>query len=176
MKSVFILFVFSFSAMASAADFRSKNSGNLTFEAVGKPAMIKIKGESSAPQSTLKVNGGIGSLESSLDLENLKTGIDLRDEHMKENYLETKKYPKAILVITSLSIPENWDVSEQEFSGVLNLHGKEQPVKGTFSMNNKKEVNADFKIKLTDFGITIPNYLGITVADSVNIKTQIQFE
>src|SRR4051812_12504401 len=32
-----------------------------------------------------------------LKLDSLKTGIDLRDEHMKKKYFETDKYPEAVL-------------------------------------------------------------------------------
>lgn len=183
MKPIFLMLTLTFlSTSYASVDFRSSAStGKLNFEAVGKPAMIKIKGESSAPQTFLSLNDGKARLESDLDLEQLKTGIDLRDEHMKEKYLETKKYPKAKLVISSLSIPVDWEknptnVSLQEFNGTLNLHGKEAPVKGTFTLSDKNEANAEFKIKLTDFGIETPDYLGVKVADLVTIKTQILLE
>ena len=56
------------------------------------------------------------------------------------------------------------------------MHGKEVPVKGTFSLNDKKVADAEFKIKLSDYNIEIPDYLGVKVAELVTIKTQIQFE
>ncbi len=183
MKTILSLLTFTMltSAYAAQVDFKSTSSGKLNFEAVGKPAMIKIKGESAAPKTVLTLNNGKASLESLLDLEQLDTGIDLRDEHMKEKYLETKKYPQAKLVISSLNLPADWEknptaVAEQEFAGTLDLHGKTSPVKGTFTLSDKKEANAEFKIKLTDFNIEIPEYLGVKVADLVTIKTQIQLE
>lgn len=183
MKMILSLLTFTILTTAHSAqvDFKSTKSGKLNFEAVGRPAMIKIKGESAAPQTVLTFNDGKVYLESHLDLEQLDTGIDLRDEHMKEKYLETKKYPKAKLVITSLKLPADWEknptiVAEQEFEGTLNLHGKTSPVKGTFTLSDKKEANAEFRIKLTDFDIEIPEYLGVKVADLVTIKTQIQLE
>ena len=183
MKMILPLLMFTMLSNVCSAqvEFRSTSAGKLHFEAVGRPAMIKIKGESMAPKTVLTFNDGKTSLESHLDLNLLDTGIDLRDEHMKEKYLETKKYPKAKLVISSLKLPVDWEkntgsVSEQEFEGTLDLHGKISPVKGTFSLNDKREASAEFKIKMTDFNIEIPEYLGIKVADLVTVKTQIQLE
>jgi polyisoprenoid-binding protein YceI len=46
-----------------------------------------------------KLNGLInlseGLLDFYIDLNPLKTGIGLRDKHMRENYLETKEFPFA---------------------------------------------------------------------------------
>ncbi len=167
---------------AAQVDLRSKNTaGHVIFEAIGRPAMIKIKGEGPAPKTIMTFKDGVVSLQSVLDLDQLKTGIDLRDEHMKEKYLETKKFPKAKLTINSLKVPANWDqtatsIGEQEFSGTLELHGQERPVSGKYTLNDKQEAQADFQIKLTEFGIEIPDYMGITVAELVTIKTLIQFE
>lgn len=183
MKLILVLAAvfFTGTALAAKIEIKSNSAGKLTFEAVGRPAMIKIKGESAAPLALLSLENEKASLEANLDLEILKTGIDLRDEHMKEKYLEVKKFPKAKLTISSLPIPAGWEkaptnISGQKFNGTLSLHGKEIPVEGTFSLNDKKLADAEFKIKLTDFAIEIPSYLGITVADLVTIKTQIQFE
>jgi hypothetical protein len=49
------------------------------------------------------------------------------------------------------------------------LHGKEQGVKGTYLAKDGK-IDAKFQIKLTDFGIEIPSYLGITVAETVDVQ------
>lgn len=178
MKLLFILLVLNTSVMAS--DFKSSNIGFTNFEAIGKPAMIKIKGEGPAPLSVLSMNEGKASLVSELDLIQLKTGIDLRDEHMHVKYLETNKFPKAKINISALNIPSDWEqaprqLNEQEFVGALFLHGKEVPIKGVFTINETRTVEAQFKIKLSDFDIEIPNYLGIKVAELVTIKTKIGF-
>jgi polyisoprenoid-binding protein YceI len=164
-----------------ANEFKSTSDGFINFEAIGKPAMIKIKGEGPPPKSELLFSEGKVSLTSELQLDQLKTGIDLRDEHMHEKYLETKKYPKAKIIISPLNLPIDWlqkprNLDAQEFSGTLFLHGKESPIKGTFKINESQVVEAEFKIKLSDYDIEIPNYLGIKVAELVTVKTKIRFE
>lgn len=173
------VFNFAFSAPKPLVSIPAK--GKTTFEAVGKPAMIKIKGESPSAAALISFTDSNTSLSAILNLELLKTGIDMRDDHMKEKYLETKKFPEAKLVIATLKIPSTWSASpapikDQDFDGILTLHGKDVPVKGVFSLNDKKIAQAEFKIKLTDFNIEIPEYLGVKVAEVVTIKTEIQFE
>lgn len=176
MKTIIMtIALLSFAVMAD--DYTSNAAkGSLTFEAVGKPAMIKIKGESPGPKSILSHSKNTARLESTLELDQLKTGIDMRDEHMKEKYLETKKFPLAKLIIDNLALPESGEVKDQEFKGILTLHGKDSPVAGVFTMTKDHIAEAEFKIKLTDHGIEIPEYMGIKVAETVTVKTKIQFE
>lgn len=168
----------SFATMAAVDLENAKQTGEVNFLAVGKPAMIKIKGVAHAPVTKAKINNNKMSVESILVLNDLDTGIGLRDEHMKEEYLEVKKFPTAHLKIESITLPNGFEakptsVKDQPFEGKLTLHGKEQKVSGTFSLNEALELVAKFDIKLTDYGISIPDYLGIVVADTVAIDTKI---
>src|SRR3712207_2245280 len=73
---------------ASAADQwvldLSKGSGAVGFHAIGKPKMLKIHGQGGAPKGQLAVTDGKVSGKAIFDLRSLKTGIDMRDSHMKE--------------------------------------------------------------------------------------------
>ena len=168
----------SIAANASMDLENTKQPGEINFLAVGKPAMIKIKGVTHAPITIAKIKDNKMSVVSNLALNDLDTGIGLRDEHMKAEYLEVKKYPTAVLKIENINLPNGFEakpstIKDQSFVGNLTLHGKQQKVEGTFSLNEALELIAKFNIKLTDFGIIIPSYLGITVADSVAIDTKI---
>jgi len=154
-----------------------KESGEVNFIAVGKPAMIKIKGHAPAPIIKAKIENNKMYVEANLELNNLETGISLRDEHMKEKYLEIKEYPSAFLKIESLDLPAGFEakpvaMKNQNFEGILKLHGKEQKITGTYSLSENMEIAANFSIKLTDYGIEIPSYLGINVAETVSVDTK----
>jgi polyisoprenoid-binding protein YceI len=115
-------------------------------------------------------------VESTFALVNLTTGIEMRDEHMKNKYLQVKEFPQAVLKIESINLPEGFEekatnIKEQNFSGKLSMHGVEREVSGTFSLSESLELSARFILKLTDFGIEIPNYLGVVVADTVTVET-----
>ena len=61
------------------------------------------------------------------------------------------------------------------FQGVLSLHGIEKPVSGTVKAQrngNQLNVAASFGLKVTDYGIAIPSFAGVTMAESVDIDVQ----
>lgn len=169
---------FSFATFASIDLENTKQSGEINFLAIGKPAMIKIRGVAHAPVTKAKINNNKMSVESNLVLNDLDTRIGLRDEHMKDEFLEVKKFPTAVLKIDDIALPNGFEtkpsnIKDQAFEGKLSLHGKERKITGTFSLNESLELVAKFDILLTDYGIQIPNYLGISVADTVAINAKI---
>ncbi|MFZ3230733.1 MAG: YceI family protein [Pseudobdellovibrio sp.] len=151
-------------------------NGDVQFEAIGKPSMLKIKGKGEGAVSNLKIDQGKLNGEIHFKLATLDSGIGLRDEHMKAKYLQVKENPEAILIFKDFALPATWSsknpvLGETEFSGTLKLHGIEKPIKGTFQIEDSKlKSHAYFEIKITDFGIDIPSYLGVKVADLVKIS------
>ncbi len=99
-----------------------------------------------------------------VDMKSLTTGLDLRDDHAKNKYLEVGKYPEAVLTEAT---GENG-----VGSGILKFHGQEKPVKGTYTISGKN-LKADFDIKLSEFGIADINYKGIGVEDKVKIEVNV---
>jgi len=76
--------------------------GKVSFKTKGWPSLITIKGESDGFKGQLnevdqKINGTL-----SFQLDKLKTGITLRDNHMKDNYLQVKEFPTAELKVADL--------------------------------------------------------------------------
>lgn len=156
--------------------------GHTEFVAIGKPAMLKIRGESQGPQGQLilkdaKVSGNI-----KIDLKELKTGIDLRDEHMKKKYLQVETYPTAELTLQELALPIKVaeikkKLTGQKFTALLKLHGVNKPVEGTYDVEpqgKNLKVRASYNLKLSDFNIDIPSYAGLKIADSVDIETSFE--
>ena len=68
-----------------------------------------------------------------LDLASLKTGIEKRDEHMRDNFLETSKYPTAMLTIDKVTKASDKMLMDGktltvDAEGTLSLHGAKQTV------------------------------------------------
>jgi polyisoprenoid-binding protein YceI len=157
----------------------SSGTGSVTFQAVGRPAAIKINGEGEGPKGSLKITDRKLSGDLSFNLTTLKTGIEMRDNHMKEKYLEVEKFPQSKLSIENLEIPADFNHGDEAhlkavpFKGKLLLKNTTKEVQGTCDVDRKKQntdVVAQFTIKLPDYGIEIPKYMGITVAEDVNVK------
>ena len=172
MKFIIFLALVLNSQIASAAikQVETKKSG-IEFTAKGRPALIAITGEAPFKMGSLTIEDDKISGSLTVALAMITTGIDLRDEHLKDKYLEVAKFPEAILVIEGVS------VKGDRFEGRLTLHGVEQKISGTKEVNSDiNTVNATFNIKLTDFKIAIPSFQGITVADVVTVTAKLNLQ
>lgn len=96
-----------------------------------------------------------------VELKDLKTGLEMRDRHAKDKYLEVEKYPQAVLI--------KGEGKAGVGKGLLRLHGKEAEIKGTFEIKEKTLI-AKFPIHLKDFGIEGINYKGVGVEDEVKVE------
>jgi polyisoprenoid-binding protein YceI len=162
----------------------SKENANVEFLAMVKPGSIRINGAGA------KVTGTLSVLEKSLTgallvhLEELKTGIGLRDQHMKEKFLETKKFPDAKLIISEMNLPNNPFVVSAKltgvpFKGLLSVHGVESKVDGTADIDSTgSEVVAEVKTKTTIAAHQIekPSYLGVKVADDIDVLAHLKLK
>jgi polyisoprenoid-binding protein YceI len=129
---------------------------------------------------TLKLGSGRPLLlegEVLVDLTTIDTGIDLRNRHLRENYLETGKGPgfdRAVLASLRLADADGERfLGRTAFSGELRLHGTTRAVSGTAEVRKEREglrVEASFPITLTDFGIEPPLYMGVGVANRIMVK------
>ncbi len=124
-----------------------------SFEA--KSEALKVDG------TAVKVGDGFVAKNVTLPLDSLHTGIGLRDNHMKENYFETKKYPTAVL---TQAIGK-----DGKFTGELKLHNVTKPISGTYTLSGGDAV-ASFKCKMSDFTIPEAKYMGVGADDEVEVK------
>lgn len=183
--SFFLFFLFgplAFAANQYKLDLIQDKSP-VEFLAVGRPSAIKIKGTGAKANGSLLAKGQNLEGELTLDLNQFETGIAMRDRHMKEKYLETGKpeNAKAILKITEAKLPadffeKNQSVKAIPFKGKLKLHNVEKDIAGTLSLaskdSEKAEGSANFQVSLPDFGIAIPSFAGVTVAETVTVDAQ----
>jgi polyisoprenoid-binding protein YceI len=112
-----------------------------------------------------------------VDLGTLATGIDLRDKHMRETYLEVGKgegYASAVLSDLDLgATPAESIRGKVRFTASLLLHGTKKPVAGQAEVRREgtqARVDATFPVTLADYGIKEPRYLGVGVGEVVQVK------
>ena len=162
-------------SLSSATTFDlKKEAGTTVFKATALG--LKFEGNGSGPHGSIKVEDKVSG-EILVDLESLDTGIGLRNTHMKENYLETKKFPEAKLKINE--IPEfRLDAKDgnYKFTGNLVVRNIEKPIENG-QLKIKKtatgyEIEAQFDTKISDFSIPIPKYAGLALKDAVHIEVK----
>jgi len=108
----------------------------------------------------------------------------LMQEHFNENYMETDKYPFAVLEMTitdGVDFARDKDgVFDVTLKGTLEMHGvkHEREIKGKLTMKNGEPVNAtgDFMVKLVDHKIKVPSVVGANIAEELKVDYNYDFE
>jgi polyisoprenoid-binding protein YceI len=158
-------------ALVAAAKLESIGNPDVQFRAVG-PAGLKIDGRS----SLLSASEKDGKLTVVAPLTNLKTGISLRDRHLR-HYLGTEKYPNATLTVerSKLKMPADKQTVQSSAVGRFSMHGVTKPVTVRY---RAKRTGSDYHVQgltevdIRDFGIEVPCYLGVCVHPDVKIKVK----
>lgn len=127
-----------------------------------------------------------GSGKISVDLASLNSGIDLRDQHMRsEGWLNVAKYPNATFETTAVKFKggNNFDVT-----GKFSLHGVTKTIKTTATIKYMPEseitkrnrfngdviqVKTKFDIKLSDYGVKIPDMAKDKVSNTIKIAISV---
>jgi polyisoprenoid-binding protein YceI len=174
-KVIIVLGVVMFGLMdyVSAQVFKTE-SGSMEF--LSKASLNEFTGKSNTLNGLVDLEKNM--LDFFIDLNTIKTGIGLRDKHMRENYLETKKFPFAeftgkVDAIPTISKGQSADVTAK---GKFKIHGVEREiaVPGKLTMLSDKEMmlEAQFKILLSAYNIEIPTVVFYELSEEqiVSIK------
>ena len=162
---------------ANAADAYRISGGEVTVMCpltVGGSFEAKTKSVSGDVTPDGDQSGAVrGTLQ--VDLQTLETGIGIRDRHMKNNYLEVEKGAGfSTATIDDIRV-EKLD-GKSTFTGVLTLHGQKKKISGAADLQQRDgriKVQAQFALKVSDFEIPAPTYLGVGVRDEIQIKVSL---
>ena len=161
-------------------DLAKATDKKVTFIAVGRPSALKIEGVGDGLSGVLTKDGTKVDGEAVFNLSTFDTGVTMRNTHMKEKYLHVETYPNATLKVTKLP----WGADEAKpfaevegpFEGVLTLHGVSKPVTGVAKVardGDKVAVDVQFKTSIPDYKIDIPSFMGVTVAETVEVHVEV---
>jgi len=164
-------------APAGAADAYKVSSGEVTVMCpltVGGSFEAKTKNLSGDVTPASDEQGAVrGALK--VELQTLETGIGIRDRHMKNNYLEVEKGPGfATATIEDIRVEKL--EGKTVFTAMLSLHGQKKKVSGAAELQQKDgkiRVQAQFPVKVSEFEIPAPTYLGVGVKDEIQIKVSL---
>jgi polyisoprenoid-binding protein YceI len=129
----------------------------------------------------------------SLRVEDLHTGIDLRDTHLRSaDWFDAAKNPEVVIEVTKVEDVKKTDAGTATLKliGTCALHGKTMPVSIPATLTYLDEtpetmkrvkgdlirIRAEFGVKLSDFGITGPpasDTIGMKVSDAQAIKVTV---
>ncbi len=156
---------------------------NITFES--KMDIEDILGTSHSITGSASFDGRSGSFALSVPVSSLDTGIEMRNDHMKsEMWMDAAKAPNIVLRGDKIV---DKGKGKYEVTGKLAFRGVENPV--TFTVTAKEipaatskkfglgdngalRVRTEFRVKLSDYGIQIPEMAAAKVSDvwTVNVS------
>jgi polyisoprenoid-binding protein YceI len=130
-----------------------------------------------------------------IDLASVDTGVAMRDRRMRERYLETDKYPKAIFLLRRILSPARMEFvpgqpTTMRVEGTLALHGVERPltvdvvvtrlahetISGQEFPVAALRVHTSFPIRLRDYSIRTPRFLFIKMSQTLKLDIDLYAE
>ena len=104
----------------------------------------------------------------------------LMQEHFNEKYMESDEYPKSLFTGKVSGFDPN-KKGEQKVSarGKLTIHGvtRSIDVEGTLERKNEELVlKSEFKVRLEDYNIKIPQVLWHNIAEEVEVKLNFKYQ
>ncbi|MDR9388517.1 MAG: YceI family protein [Balneolaceae bacterium] len=127
---------------------------------ISRAPLLEFEGVSEKLQGLLDLDENL--VDFYIDLETLDTGIELRDKHMRDSYLETASYPFAEFTGTFLRMPDVEAQGPQSVTvtGEFKMHGvsRDITVDGELDFSDPNEIQlvASWKVLLSDYDIEIP--------------------
>jgi hypothetical protein len=172
MKTTLLLLLFSF-ATVNAQDKWSTTKAVISFEA-SVPFFEPIQASSATTHCTL--NTKKETILFVVNVKDFRFERSLMQQHFNENYLETKRYPKAIfkgkIVKFDSSKLSNFQ-STYNIEGVLTIHGKSQQMRVLAyikKVGKQLELATSFNLNTDDFNIQIPFLVRDKIAKNVHVS------
>lgn len=152
-------------AVSMAPNFRRVTQGSVKATVRLTPVgSFIVEGNEIEGQIGLESDHRITGQNFVIPVSSLKTGVALRDDHMKNKYLEGERFPTIRLVRAT--------AQNGVFEGEMEIRGTTKKIEGRYEVTGK-EMTARFSISLKEFGISGVQYLGVGVKDSVDLAVQI---
>lgn len=166
-------------SLAAPRDFTVKAAeSRATFES--KAQLETFTGVSNAVSGSVRLDPAdlsSASGEVRVPVASIRTGIDLRDEHLRgPKWLDAERYPNVAFTLERVegasSLAEGQEASVI-LHGRLSLHGVSKPAAVSAKLllqGGKLTVKARFKIKLADHGVEIPSVVSLKVAEEIVVR------
>jgi polyisoprenoid-binding protein YceI len=177
-------------AAAQAQTFKVDDGGENKIQFVSDAPLEKFTGTSGKLSGEIKVDPNKPAdtkAELKVPVSSIKTGIELRDEHLqKDNWLDAKKYPDIKFVITKVTGVEKLKPNEAvdaTVSGKFTMHGVTKDVTATAKVRwtpaaggkpDTLRVQASFPVKLEDHKVTIPSIVALKVAPEIKVNVELR--
>ena len=150
-------------------------SSKITFEA-SVPSFEEVKAVNES--ATIKINLSNNEIAGLVLIRGFRFKLALMEEHFNDNYMQSKRYPKATFKgsidgfdITKLSS----NVKFYTIQGKIKIHGESKPIFCTAGIRKTSEgieFTSDFTLNSDDFKIEIPSIISKKISKMVKVKIE----
>ncbi|MBK5272683.1 MAG: YceI family protein [Bacteroidia bacterium] len=155
--------------------------GKINFDATSSSSPEKIEGVNKTV--TCVLDSKTGNIQFAVLMKGFEFEKALMEEHFNENYMESDKFPKAEFK----GIIENTDKVDCTKDGVypaivkgkITMHGETKDIEAEGKLmiqNGKVNVNAEFKVLLADFKISIPGLVADKISKIAKVSVACSLE
>jgi polyisoprenoid-binding protein YceI len=117
------------------------------------------------------------TVEVTIDLASLDTGISLRNSEMRNRYLQTPRFPTATFKSVSVDGPDTiatQQPADLKITGDFTLHGITRrvilPVRVALLPDNRIHATSSFNVHMPDYDIHVPKNILVTVDDMIPVR------
>ena len=169
-----------------AAVFAVKPGKDTKVVFTSKAPTETFQGKTDHMEGTLTLNpaavGDSITVHLEVDLASLDTGKKMRNQHMRDDHLETDKYPKAVFDGAAVLSPagaklEAGKLTPFQIEGTFALHGVTRrlrcPAEATFTpvgQGGRIAFRATFSVALPDYQIKRPEFLFLKLAEVQEVE------
>lgn len=184
----FIIIIFILPSVIFAEEWHVKESENNLVKFTSSTTLLDFEGITSNIDGYIywegdKIFGEKNELYFEVDLNSVETGIGKRDRDMREDVLETNKWPKSSFKGNIIQVIVDESIADQYFvtalgNMVIHGHQKELEIKATLLIReNIMNVKCDFSVFLKDYDIEAPSLLAfVKVAEEIKINLNYQLK
>lgn len=129
------------------------------------------------------VDGVLKAGEIIVDMTNITTDSDVRDNNVRRKIFHTDEYPEAQFVLTEpasiADVSGDGQIGRVELTGDLTIHGTTNRVTAPFEVVRSGEhllVAGDLEIDRTDYGVETPEFVAAKIDEVGEINLRIKFE
>jgi polyisoprenoid-binding protein YceI len=139
-----------------------------------------VVGRSPAVSGTATIAGGVlSAAQVTVDMTRLRTDVEPRDGRMREEGLETLRFPTASFRLdrpVPLGDVSGARVVELRLPGTLTLHGVAKPLEFPVQARwdgPSIQVAGSARIRRADFGLEVPNLVGYRIEDTGVVELEL---
>lgn len=180
MKNFLLAFLFIFSISIVAQDKKTATNGNITFEA-SVPFYEAVEAVNNQVIGTLNTKNN--NIHFIVFIKDFKFERSLMQDHFNVNYMESKKYPKAVFKggIEKFSVNKiNTTPGRYYIKGKIQIHGVTKNIRVLALIHktatNSIAVQSNFSLNTEDFKIEIPFIVKNKISKTVNVALNVDLK